>query len=742
MDDSLNRYSTPFDRFYQTSEAASVEVMLDRPIESSGATVREVGTTSNPFEHQTKALLARIREGASRVEFEFMGTGKGNKQAFTPETFGSEERREMRELARLNEIETSTHASPNMGPMSGFGQQGFSDEARENVIKELKKAIDFAAEASTGGAVVLHISEWQRPIEEYYGDQFRQFETDRIKDTVSGDMVTPDEATRLNKEDIGPGKRYKYISEADKAPLYLANEKTGQVQALRRDMDFFVPVLDDAMTEESNKHGGPPIFQVIEEGTRKGEVKIEKKTFDQVLTDFRERAENGRKTRNMEEYYLGYNDDGTKKTDVEVVYQAYLNKEIAQAEGDALRWAMRVPDYKKQYQQMDQLASEQADTFNDQQRRIRNELQENNVRLNERLRQLANDDSDPARQEKDALQQQIAQNNDMLQEDSLKETAYSNVSRTYRGNMFIDRDGVPNHDAIEKEKKEIIAQIHSDQSTGSGQMQRAKQLKEELKYTKKIEDVGLSKAADTIAKAGVYMLEQYNKHKDELKTPLYISPESYAPEQYGGHPDEIRKIIDASRKRMAELLSNKYSKEEAKKLSEQHIKATLDAGHINIWRKYLVRKEGESLDTYEKRFNNWLLDKTEELAKDGYVGHVHLSDNFGYDDEHLIPGEGNVPYTEFIKRMRKHGMREFIQEPGSFNYDYSLRQTWRNMGVSNLGAAYRGAGGVTRALPGRVDEFLHSYFGHTAKPSYVFGKYIPQVPNIEKSWAPWTGTPL
>ena len=56
--------------------------------------IDEWGTSSNPFEHQTQALKARIFHGANRVEFVFFGAGKGRKEQATPETYGRRERRE------------------------------------------------------------------------------------------------------------------------------------------------------------------------------------------------------------------------------------------------------------------------------------------------------------------------------------------------------------------------------------------------------------------------------------------------------------------------------------------------------------------------------------------------------------------------------------------------------------------------------------------------------------------------
>ena len=44
-----------------------------------------------------------------------MGGGKGSRSqpgGHTPESYGIRERQEMRELAKINEVEVSTHASP------------------------------------------------------------------------------------------------------------------------------------------------------------------------------------------------------------------------------------------------------------------------------------------------------------------------------------------------------------------------------------------------------------------------------------------------------------------------------------------------------------------------------------------------------------------------------------------------------------------------------------------------------
>jgi sugar phosphate isomerase/epimerase len=685
---SNNPYmSLPMDENYRVSPAYQVDSMLDVPIEASkddfsygefAPTLREIGGSANPFEHQTKALLARIKEGASRVEFTFMGAGKGNKQSFTPETFGKDEREEMRALAKINQVETSTHASTAAGPLSGFGQQGFNEEQRMNALKEIKKAVDFAAEATTGGAVVVHIGEWQRGLEtnfqkdsDKYG-QFRKFESNTIVDSESGKLaselvssgvVSNDELKKI--QDMADwelktyrGGKFRRQSEKDVDAYILADRESGKITALNRDMRFSV-----AETDNDGKY-------VL---TDDGSIKFKHLTFNELIEDVNNRvSEHEKEAKRLEKLgqseaarkerekakQLKYRSDGvTQKTDGEKVLFDYYMKDI----GYQKAWG-------KSY--------------------IEN-----------------------ARELEDRNKELLSKDVSSLSPDERK--AYDQVKNKI--NDFYD-----------------IA-MNSERSVAD----RMRMMENMVS----VEEVGLDKTADTIAQAALMAHQKTREHKSELNHDIYISPESFLPDQYGGHPDEIRAVIKRSREKLAGMLRNQYNSKEAEEIASRHIKATLDAGHLNQWRKYFVKKDGESHDQYEKRFNKWLLDKTEELAKDGMVGHVHLSDNFGYDDEHLVPGEGNVPYKEFIKRMKQHGINEFINEPGSFNYEYALRNTWKNMGISNISAAYRGSG-TPRSSPNYFNQVSNSYFGHTAKPSYVFGKYMPKVNNIEKSWGPWSGTPL
>src|SRR3989344_6203489 len=115
-----------------------------------------------------EGLKANIFRGASVVELGFFGQGKGFRSqptGHTPESYGAAEREEMRQLAKINEVELSTHASPNIGTYAaGFQEGRFSDEGRENFLHEVERAVHFAADTAEGGPVVVHTGEFPRNV--------------------------------------------------------------------------------------------------------------------------------------------------------------------------------------------------------------------------------------------------------------------------------------------------------------------------------------------------------------------------------------------------------------------------------------------------------------------------------------------------------------------------------------------------------------------------------------------------
>jgi hypothetical protein len=235
----------------------------------------------------------------------------------------------------------------------------------------------------------------------------------------------------------------------------------------------------------------------------------------------------------------------------------------------------------------------------------------------------------------------------------------------------------------------------------------------------------MKRTTDSIAKLGVKAMMATEKNKKDLNEPVFISPEGYEPGTYGSHPEELAKIVTESRKRMTDMLVQKgYSENEAEKKSKDHIRATIDTGHLNMWRKHFFKQhEGENEESVEKRYKKWYVDQAKKLVKAGVVGQVHLSDNWGFDDEHLSAGQGNAPLKEFVKTMEDAGVKHFIAERGSFNAQTILPET-----LSFLGSPVYALGRRTN-----FSNIRNAHFGYAAPSNYIVGAYAPS--NDFKLWS-------
>ena len=180
------------------------------------------------------------------------------------------------------------------------------------------------------------------------------------------------------------------------------------------------------------------------------------------------------------------------------------------------------------------------------------------------------------------------------------------------------------------------------------------------------------------------------------------------------------------------------SKEEAENLAERHIKATLDTGHINLWRKYWQEDPRMTREQNDAAFNKWVLNQVESLAKEKMVGNVHLADNYGYHDDHLAPGQGNSPVREMMAILKKYGYDKAVTvEPGAdastdLSDFHGLMKTWRFFGSPVYGMGFRDA-----RAPQTWSDVQYSFFGQNKPPYYIFGGYAPS-----NDWTLWSAVPL
>lgn len=631
------------------------------PDEALNLTHKEIGTTTNPMGNTVESLKARIREGNRRIEFSFIGQGKGNSQQPTPESFGANDRRDIRELLDQNEMKTSTHASVHSQSLGGFTREGFSGEAREQVLKEIKKAIDFAGTATKGGAIVFHFQEWQRPLAEVQDHQFK-------------------------------GAKFKgFEEEEERAQKYVLDEKTGQfVTGVSKDQNIYRPVYKTAkdfglIGKKDEKTGR--VFKEDDWVDMQGNLIPINATVDRLMDrvpvydkDTNHFKVDELKWNDLVAEAKRYEDETGEKIAPEVLFaRNQMERQAAQALGSSLYHGMRYESGEIKYEKW----KKQWDAYMEAKKRT---PKEDHWKLK-----------------------------GLLPEDIIREAQMFNKDPEKIMQMNL------------KEAENNLRYIHESSASADAQ---AKEALERAKRLKTVEDYGMKMTAKTVSQAAMEAMRTYETNKDKygLEDPLYVAPENWDSRFYGSHPEEYMNLIKESRKAMENRLKLEgYSKDEAEKKAKTHIKGTLDIGHLNLFRSNFEAKEGESPEERDKRFNKWMLHWANKLTKEGYVGHIHLADNFGYDDEHLSPGQGNVPMKEFIKLMQKNKMDDFTVEPGSYNISREVPDTLELIGSPIYGVNRRQ----------RYNQVRGAHFGYNQPNYFVAGTYSPS-----NDWKPWTDVPL
>lgn len=151
-----------------------------------------------------------------------------------------------------------------------------------------------------------------------------------------------------------------------------------------------------------------------------------------------------------------------------------------------------------------------------------------------------------------------------------------------------------------------------------------------------LREFGVDKSSETFANVA------FNAYKKFGSTAPIISVENPPAGMGLAHAEDLRDIMDNSRKKLTEKLVSKegLSEDEAKKQAKKLIGITWDVGHINMLRKF----------GYEEKD---IVKQTEMVAP--YVKHIHLSDNFGMEHTELPMGMGNVPTKKMFEALQKYG---------------------------------------------------------------------------------------
>jgi hypothetical protein len=593
----------------------------------------------NPLEN----LKTGIFTGANTVELTFFGApGKGQDKQ-SPEMWGKNERQEMKELARVNEVDVSVHASPNMGSggaaLSGFDGKTFSDAARKKALDEIQRTAEFAADVTGGGPVVVHIDGFPREIFRAGGEK---------------------------------GKFIEYPYEKEKAPVYFVDKRNGQIEAISRETKIPIPKKDEKTGE----------YQTDE----KGNYIIGLKTFAEMEDDFEK------------------NKKELEKEGITNKFNYFYNEHM---QGQIQEWTAREQEFTnhaQRYKKNAKLFKEQVESYK--------ELQKSKGPIE--AKKL------------------------YLHSLSINKELQSAIGGGQGEHEELLKDPVKflNNNAEFWERETTIAE-----EGALGYARQKQQQGEKIHSNVEISEYGVQKEADTIARSAI-KLRDLTKDK-KLKDPLWIAPENWDERFHGSHPNEMREVIQESRKRMVKLLTspklknevtgelekndfckNGISRTRAEKLAEEHIRATFDIGHLNVWRKYHT---GDN-----KSFDSWVKKNVRDLVKDNIIGHVHLSDNFGYYDEHLELGEGNAPLQDFMKILKEEGYKgKMVVEPGGQRKDQTHR-VWTSALKFGQSPIYR-----IDAASKTWTDIEGSYFGRTHSPSFMVGDYVPS-----KDWTLWSETPF
>jgi len=239
-----------------------------------------------------------------------------------------------------------------------------------------------------------------------------------------------------------------------------------------------------------------------------------------------------------------------------------------------------------------------------------------------------------------------------------------------------------------------------------------KELSEEApEQFKSATEFATEKSAETFANVAMH---SYEKGKENKMAPSVISIENIYQGLGFARGEDMKNLIVKSRENFVKEFVNKKkgNEKEGGEMAEKIIGMTFDVGHLNMFKK--------------SGFNDKDLVAEADKVKE-YVKHIHITDNFGYDDSHLAPGMGNVPMKDLLKALKAGDSKaRKIVEAGGFipqfkspAFSYNLEGMGSSMfkdgeTSSYWGQSYFGADGSSSA------SFQRGYFGG-------YGGMIPQL---------------
>lgn len=655
------------------------------------------------------AVKGKLYAGTKKLEFVFTGAGKGSGQGQTPEMYGKKQRQALEEIGKANRVDFTTHATVGVYGLAGMDQQGnFSKTSKNFSLQEIKRAIEFASDVGRGGPVVVHTGEYQRPIvdapwneeNDKWRKKFSMYEDEegrtsyKVVDARSGNLV---QEARKNKKISRPVWN-RYDDSSDEWKDHSGSEYTDAKGNKVKPGDYLDPFGNRLEPEDRVPRFDKENQKFLTTQLGWEELVVEAKEMTARAREVWRDWKSGKiSEKEFKESYWTKFENVKNEKDIDVrPEEAYIIDTLETQAANAKGWAHYY-----------------GGSFDDTVERVK--------KLNKAMEFYKKMEESVEPEEKWKLQQQVRE---MLPGLIPPESKYPT-------------------ELIKDALRDANRQIQQSQEASSSQWAQAAELKEQIRHIESAETYAFKEACDSYALAALNAMMHSKKLMEEgkLKKPLTIAMENLFPESYGAHPDELIRLVHGSREKMVDMLKHKgFSEEDAQKKSMDHITATFDTGHLNMWRKYWKGDEKKTMEQNDQEYNQWMLEKLGKMIDAKILGHVHIDDNYGYHDDHLAPGEGNAPIRDMIKLLKERGYKgELIVEPGAdYTTDvsgfHSVMKTWRLFGSPVYGAA----GGVTGGGKRRSWEQVgYGFFGQNQPPYFVFGAYSPS-----EDWTLWSGVPL
>lgn len=701
-------YYKPFDRNYDTMADMAPPTLYGADIEKPIVPVEDLAvsvTEGSRFGSLINTIQGAMRMGVGSIEIQpQMG---GGAEPTGLETYGKEARTAIKEMARANKVQlNAVHTPAQIGNLSGLGQDGFNDQQRLNSVEEVKKAINFAADVTNGGAVVVHTGEFQRPI----SDQ------------------------EWAKNPDGTYKFLGYQEEPGRAITYMVDDRTGKIiadvrksQVIREpiykeaDKDYWgtdlrgkrVLIKKEDWIDEEGRFLDPIETEDLFKRVPKWNADLSRFQSQKLLwNDIEERTDRWNKAH-----------PDKKRKPEETAFRIQMETQMLQARGSSLFHGR----------------------FYEEEKRERDAIKKSLEHYTELERKMPQDE----------LWRLMKQDTDF--------------ARYMRHPEIRDVQFRKATDILKRALRQAEQSMQFTHEASSAADAQADTIQDTLFHVKPIDSYAKEQSMKSYAEAGIFAMQETESKKSArpiFVAPENIFPEM----GYGSHPEELIELVTTAREKMVEYLTQPKiadpygvrdreghllitenpwyrpgtTKEQAEKEAQEHIKATFDTQHLGMWRKHFqpsfIEKEGrmESKEETDKRFNKWYMEEVKRMHDSGILGHLHIVDSMGSTHTHLPAGQGVFPVVDAVKYLREKGFRGTMTSEGHAEEQITpgriATATWRALGtpIHSYGTP-SGSGGTGKTW----SDVQYGYFGRTYPPYFIFGAYSPS-----NEWQLWSQVPM